>query len=73
MAQYCSEKFEKGGSPDEVLVCWRQDKHIHDATLINTIVRKLQETRGGTWYVRANSYRSHLQSIPTNGVMYADL
>lgn len=73
MAFYCAEKFERAGSFQELSVCWRQDRHVHDARLITTIERKLGDNRGGTWCVRANSYRSHLSSPPLNAVMYDDI
>ncbi len=72
MAKYCAEKFENTGG-EEVIVCWRQDKHVHDASTIITIEQRLQTARGGTWSVRSGSYRSNLSSCPTNSVDYDDL
>lgn len=72
MAKYCTEKFENT-SGSEKKVCWRQDKHVHDATLITTIEQKLGTAYGGTWSVRANSYQSNLQSCPTGSVDYDSL
>lgn len=72
MAKYCVEKFEANTGQEKV-ICWRQDKHVHDASLITTIEQKLQATYGGAWSVRANSYRSNQQSCPANSVDYDDL
>jgi len=71
MAKYCIEKFERDNG-QELSVCWRQDKHVHNATLITTIETTLQANRGGTWSVRANSYRSN-QSNCGNATCYDDL
>lgn len=68
MAKYCQEKFERTSDGKEIIVCWRQDKHVHDATLITTIEQRLGQEQGGQWQVRANSYKSNLQSCPTNAV-----
>ena len=73
MAKYCTEKFENNKTGTEVIVCWRQDKHVHDATLITTIAKKLGTSKGGTWSVRVNSYRSNQSSCPAKAVEYDDL
>ncbi|MBD9460645.1 hypothetical protein IB241_23420 [Pseudomonas sp. PDM05] len=70
MASYCQEKFTQDGTMTELKVCWRQDKHVHDATLITTIAIWLGTTQGGTWTVRANSYESNKQSCSVGAVTY---
>lgn len=72
MAKYCIEKFESDSGAERT-VCWRQDKHIHDAGFIVDIEVKLQIRFGGTWQVRANSYRSNQSSCGTNALKYEDL
>jgi hypothetical protein len=62
MAKYCTEKFESGTK--EKIVYWRQDKHVHNAALIKSVERWLGGQFGGTWTVRANSFRS-AQPEPT--------
>lgn len=59
MALYCVEKFERTDSGVEKIVYWRQDKHIHNTSFINTIERKLGVNYGGIWRVRVNSFRSN--------------
>jgi len=73
MATYCAEKFENNTTGVEQVVCWRQDKHVHDATLITDIEKKLGVQFGNVWAVRANSYRSGLQSCPDRSTDYGDL
>jgi hypothetical protein len=73
MAKYCSEKFQEQKTGSEVIVCWRQDKHVHDASLITTIAKKLGTSKGGTWTVRSKSYQSNLSTCPINSVEYQDL
>ena len=70
MASYCREKFENT-TGTEKWVCWRQDKHVHDATLITTIAQWLGNTQGGTWSVRANSYQSNQQKCGQNDLEYS--
>ena len=71
MAKYCIEKYESG--IHEKKVYWRQDKHVHDATMITDIEQWLDQTYPQTtpWTVRANSYQSN-QNAPhgTNVVEY---
>jgi len=69
MAKYCVEKFESD-TGEEKIVCWKQNKHVHDATLIKTIQKKLETKYAGTWSVRANSYRSNQSRCPENSVEY---
>lgn len=59
MAKYCIEKFEAGA--EERKVYWRQDKHVHDASMITDIEKWLDETdpQSVSWTVRANSYQSN--------------
>ena len=75
MAKYCQEKFERESDGQEKTVCWRQDVHVHDASTIKTIERKLHDTYGGTWHVRANSYRSNQSTCPDgrNAVCWDEL
>lgn len=71
MAKYCTEKFERESDGREVIVCWRQDKHVHDASLITTIERWLAGAVGaGIWKVRANSYQSNQSNCPDRSVEY---
>lgn len=70
MAKYCQEKFTEASNGTEVKVCWRQDKHVHDATLITTIELWLQAQRGGQWGVRPGSYESNLSSCAVNAVSF---
>jgi len=72
MATYCVEKFESDND-QEVKVCWRQDKHIHNASFITTIKQKLHNKYGGVWDVRVNSYQSGQQSCPMGSENYEDL
>jgi len=72
MAKYCSEKFERDNGVEQI-VCWRQDKHVHDAAFITTIKQKLGTTYGGIWDVRINSYQPGLSKCPTKSVDYNDL
>ena len=73
MAKYCIEKFERSDTGKEQIVYWRQDKHVHDATLITTIEKGLSATYQGTWSVRANSYRSNQSNYPESAVDLQDL
>ena len=70
MASYCIEKFERQADGLEQVVCWRQDKHVHNASLITTIKQWLSLTQTGLWEVRANSYRSNQQTCPQNSLDY---
>jgi hypothetical protein len=71
MASYCHEKFENVGTGKEVLVCWRQDKHVHDAGFITTLKRWLADAYPETaWEVRANSYRSNQSNCPAGSEEY---
>ena len=70
MASYCIEKFERQSDGREQVVCWRQDKHVHDPSLITAIEQWLALTQTGLWQVRASSYRSNQQSCPINSVDY---
>lgn len=74
MAKFCQEKFESTTGA-EVIVCWRQDRHVHDASTITTIEKKLDDNDDypGTWTVRANSYRSNQSSCPEKAVCWDDL
>lgn len=56
MAKYYQQKFEDGNGR-EVVVCWRQDKHVHNAGIISVIQKWLATQQGGTWTVRSNSYK----------------
>lgn len=69
MASYCREKFENTAGQEKV-VCWRQDKHVHDAAFITTLKQWLGNQFGGTWDVRANSYQSNQSNCPPNSVEY---
>lgn len=69
MAKYCQEKFENERG-EEKLVCWRQDKHVHDAGMITAVQQWLATEYGGTWSVRANSYQSNQSSCPDRAVEY---
>jgi hypothetical protein len=71
MAKYCQEKFVNQENGNELIVCWRQDKHVHDASLITTIEQWLQNNHGSNWEVRANSYQSNLQSCSLKAVEYS--
>lgn len=64
MAKYCQEKFEHTTTGEERWVYWRQDKHVHDATMITKIETWLGVNQGGTWTVRANSFMSHQSAVP---------
>lgn len=66
MAKYCTEKFENTTTGAEILVYWRQDKHVHNAAMITSIKQWLGQNHGGTWDVRANSFQSN-QNEPTSG------
>ena len=68
MPKYCIEKFESGSN--EVKVYWKQNKHVHDATLITAIEKALGKEKGGKWKVRANSYQSNQSSTPIGGWEY---
>ncbi|MGY2489910.1 hypothetical protein [Cupriavidus sp. CP313] len=70
MPKYCQEKFTETTNGAEVKVCWRQDKHVHDATLITAIELWLQAERGGQWRVRANSYQSNQSSCSVDAISY---
>ena len=70
MAKYCQEKFTQNGTGTEQKVCWRQDKHVHNAALITTIAIWLGVTQGGIWVVRANSYESNKSSCSIDAVEY---
>ena len=70
MAKYCQEKFEREDTGAEQSVCWRQDKHVHDAAMITAVEKWLGQQQGGTWSVRANSYQSNLQSCSVNALEY---
>jgi hypothetical protein len=72
MPKYCAEKFENQ-TGQEIIVCWKQNKHVHDGSLITTIAQRLATSRGGTWTVRVNSYRSNQSSCPANSVEYDEL
>ena len=72
MASYCVEKYEDDQG-NEKKVCWRQDKHVHDASFITTIEKALGATYGNTWHVRVNSYQSNQSKCPENSVDYNDL
>lgn len=69
MATYCNEKFEDTTGKEKI-VCWRQDKHVHNAALITTLAQWLGTQLGGTWSVRANSYQSGQQKCPLNSLEY---
>lgn len=73
MAKYCVEKFEREEDGLEKKVCWRQDKHIHDAKFITTIEKELEKCFTGKWQVRAGSYQYSLQSCPSGSIDYEDL
>lgn len=59
MGKYFIEKFEAG--MEERKVHWRQDKHVHDASMITAIEKWLDATvpQPVKWTVRANSYQSN--------------
>ncbi|MEM7581387.1 MAG: hypothetical protein AAF316_16425 [Cyanobacteria bacterium P01_A01_bin.80] len=40
----------------EQKICWRQEKDIHDVTLITTILKWLEPIKGNTWKIEENSY-----------------
>ncbi|WDU63101.1 hypothetical protein LRS56_00450 [Pseudomonas poae] len=69
MASYCQEKFESNTGAEK-RVCWRQDKHVHNAALITTIAIWLGNQYGGTWTVRAGSYESNKSSCGKDAVSY---
>ncbi|NTX11983.1 hypothetical protein HUA74_33485 [Myxococcus sp. CA051A] len=71
MPKYCREKFENSTTGKEVWVCWQQDKHVHDASLITTIAQWLGTNQGGVWQVRANSYQSNQSSPGENDLSYS--
>ncbi|WP_339428203.1 MULTISPECIES: hypothetical protein [unclassified Pseudomonas] len=70
MATFCQEKFEQTPGGAEKKVCWRQDKHVHNATLITAIEIWLAGQFGGKWTVRANSYESGKQSCSAGSISY---
>lgn len=70
MARYCTEKFERLSDGREQLVCWRQDKHVHNANMITGVEQWLSVQLTGMWRVRANSYRSNQSNCPQNAVEY---
>ncbi|MFY2563162.1 hypothetical protein ACN469_36540 [Corallococcus terminator] len=70
MPKYCREKFENTTTGAEVWVCWQQDKHVHDATLITTIAQWLGTNQGGSWQVRVNTYQSNQSSPGLNDLSY---
>jgi hypothetical protein len=50
------EKFENNTGKEQIVFCGTK-KHRHEAALITQIAIALGRTYGGTWTVRANSYR----------------
>lgn len=72
MAKYCTEKFERMSDGQERVVCWRQDKHVHNASLITDIEQWLSQRLTGMWHVRVNSYQSNQSTCPVNSIDYPD-
>lgn len=70
MAKYCREKYERAADGLEKVVCWRQDKHVHDAALIIAIEQFLNTQFTGTWTVRVNSYQSGQSKCGPKDVSY---
>jgi hypothetical protein len=71
VASYCQEKFEQTGTGREQLVCWRQDKHVHDASMIGRVQTWLAGQLGGAWTVRANSFMSNQSKCNLKALEYA--
>jgi hypothetical protein len=69
MASYCREKYERTDGQEKV-VCWKQNKHVHDGALIVAIEQFLNGQFGGVWTVRANSYQSEQSSCGPKDVEY---
>lgn len=67
MPKYCKQKFENTQTGEERIYYWRQDKHVHDATIQTDIAKWL----GPEWSPRTNSYQSGLSSPPVNGIEYS--
>lgn len=65
------EKFESNSGAEKIVYCDTK-KHRHEAALITQIAIALGTTYGGTWSVRANSYKT-ADSCPMNAVTFDEI